>query len=203
MNSKQIIEGIVKIYKDVIPEDDVKNRTKIDAIFKNVEFNRNVGLDNLYVAIIRANGVLGGKYDALRHFKTVREFLEQHFDKTYLGVLSVDEKPSYRDRNTIRDEILTPAAEANMKAQGMKAPQIRKTLNVFKIDDWFFDLANFIANYALLRPSFFDNKPEFLTVLKAKIAQHFVGMLPSGLTLEYLELVRQAVVDKVLNKNLK
>lgn len=73
MTLQNILDDVRKIYIDVIPEDDVKNREKMDKLFSSVKVTKQDGLQWLYIACIRANGVLGGKYDALRHYARVRE----------------------------------------------------------------------------------------------------------------------------------
>lgn len=203
MTLQNILDDVRKIYIDVIPEDDVKNREKMDKLFSSVKLTKQDGLESLYIACIRANGVLGGKYDALRHYARVREYLEQHFDKTYLGVLSVAEKPAVADRSKILKEIIFPIVTANMKAQGVRTPTINKKIREFRINDWFYDLANFIAMNALVFPIFFAYDKAFTSALTAQIARWYVGMMPEELTFDFFEEVRKAVVEKVINKNLK
>lgn len=201
MTNTQILDKIVEIYIDAIPETDAKARKKIQDIFAKVKISKIDGLENLYIAFIRANGVLGGKYDALRHFKHARELLETEYDKTYLGSLSVEEKPTYADREQVWKDIVAPTLTANLKAQKVKTQTINKLLRTFKFEDWFWEMSNFIAMNALVYPKFFANDSAFLSALRSQLAQWYVGMIPDTLTFDFFAEIRQAVVEKVINKN--
>lgn len=203
MNSKKIIDTVVGLYHEAIPEDDVRANARIDQVFQSVKIDATIGLSDFYIAYIHANGVIGSKYDPYGKTRAkIYDYLSTEFDKTYLLSFS-DNSPSYADRNKVRNQILFPAVEVNMKEVGHSAAEIKKALRTFKIDDWFFDFANFILLSALTHSNWYQSEREFRMAITKFISQQFFGLIPTELTNEYFEHVRKAVIEKVINKNLK
>ena len=204
MNSKQIIDTVVGMYHEAIPEEDVRAHNRINEVFRSVKINPMIGLSDFYIAFIHANGVIGSKYDPNNKTKTkIFEYLTTQFDKTYLLSFSLNNSPTYAERNRVRDQILFPAVEANMKEIGHNATEIKKALRSFKIDDWFFDFANFILLSALTHSDWYQSEHEFRMAITKFISRHFFGLIPAELSNDYFEHVRKSVVEKVINKNLK
>lgn len=195
------LEILIKTNYQGAVGDDERARQRLEQIFKDVKINKQVGLFELYRALIHANGVLGGKYDAPKVYAKTRELLEKYFDKEYLGLLSVNESPTYRDKMAVEKEIVVPAVKENMKAQGIKAPTINKFVRNMIHNDWFYDLDVFIAMYALLDPKLFVDNKAFLEGLKSKINGYYVGIMPDELTLDFFKIVQKNVLEKVVNKN--
>lgn len=203
MNSKKIIDTVVGLYHEAIPEDDVRANARIDQVFQSVKIDASIGLSDFYIAYIHANGVIGSKYDPYGKTRAkIYDYLTTEFDKTYLLSFS-DNSPSYADRNKVRNQILFPAVEVNMKEVGHSAAEIKKALRTFKIDDWFFDFANFILLSALTHSNWYQSEREFRMAITKFISRQFFGLIPTELTNEYFEHVRKAVIEKVINKNLK
>ena len=203
MNSKKIIDTVVGLYHEAIPEDDVRANARIDQVFQSVKIDATIGLSDFYIAYIHANGVIGTKYDPYGKTRAkIYDYLTTEFDKTYLLSFS-DNSPTYAERNKVRDQILFPAVEVNMKEVGHSAAEIKKALRTFKIDDWFFDFANFILLSALTHSNWYQSEREFRMAITKFISRQFFGLIPTELTNEYFEHVRKAVIEKVINKNLK
>ena len=202
MNTKEILNQIVALYIEAA-KDDEKKINRITSLFDRINPSDPDWLEDVFMTTNRAGWYLGDRNLAVQVYRAVRELLEKHYDKTYLGVLSVNEKPTHADRGKAMSDLIFPAVTANMKAQGIKTQTINKKLREFRIDDWFFDLANFLTMNMLMKPSYFKSGHHLQNALNDQIGSYYIGLLPKGLTLAFFDELQDLAVTKVINKNPK